>query len=697
MLHPARIEPMEHAASPLGTAELFKAYIHNPQAPQPDEVQHLVAELAKHQDELAGQNRQLREAQQFLEAYRDLYIDLYDFAPLGYATFDEDGYVQEINLAGAKMLGLDRDAITGQAFCDFVVKEDRDAFLNHVRQCAKDRQEVTTESRLVTKDNLQITVQLHSIPIKRANEDAFCKTAFTDISERRAMEEALRKSQAFLQTVIDSIPDVLLVIGRDYRIVLANRAAREMAPNVEPTCMVCHRFSHHRDIPCEGEKEPCPLRAVIATKAPVTVMHTHFKQEGEEVSVEITAAPVFNESGEVIHIIETCRDITARKRAEEDLENERDLLHTLIDNLPDYIFFKDAQSRFVTANLATARIMGVSAPNDLVGKTDCDFYPPELAAEYRADEERIMESGQALINKDEPHLDREGTPRTVMTTKVPLKDKHGKVVGLVGISRDITDRKKAEEEARAAQQYLLELQHHHEESIKAELDKARAALVRQTRLAAMGQLSSSIAHELRTPLACVSHAAYFLQRKIPQAEHEYHEFLAMIRNEIQRAYRIVSNCTAISQGKPPQKKPIALAAVCDRVRDELDMPEAIEWHFAFDHEPFMIYADAAQMEQVLNNLFQNAIQALDGQGRISVAASRAESFDAIRISDNGPGVPPELRDQLFEPLVTSKPHGTGLGLAICRQFVEQHGGRIELCQSAEPGTIIQISLPIEEG
>jgi PAS domain S-box-containing protein len=696
MLHPARIEPLEPPASQQPIAEIFNAYIHNPLAPQPEEVQHLEAELAKHQDELAEQNRQLREAQQFLEAYRDLYIDLYDFAPLGYATFDEDGFVQEINLAGAAMLGADRDAITGQAFSDFVVEEDREAFLNHVRQCARERREVTSEARLLTKDNVPITVQLHSIPIKRANEEAFCKTAFTDITQRRAMEEALRKSQAFLQTVIDSIPDVMLVIGQDYRIVLANRVAREMAPDIDPTSLTCHRFSHHHDVPCAGEKEPCPLCKVITTKAPVMVMHTHYKQDGEEVLVEINAAPVFDEAGEVTHIIETCRDITARKRAEDALERERDLLHTLIDNLPDYIYFKDAQSRFVAANLATAKIMGVSAPNELLGKTDCDFYPPELAAEYRADEERIMASGQALINKDEPHMDREGNPRTVMTTKVPLKDKRGKVVGLVGISRDITERKKAEEAAIAAQQHILELQLHQQESIKAELDKARAALVRQTRLAAMGQLSSSIAHELRTPLACISHAAYYLQRKIPQAEREYHEFLAMIRHEIQRAYRIVTNCTAISQGKPSRKSLIALSAVFDQVRAELDLPEAIQWHFTYDREPFMIYADSAQMEQVLNNLFQNAIQALDGTGRISIEASRAERFDVIRVSDTGPGVPPELREQLFEPLVTSKPRGTGLGLAICRQFVEQHGGRIELCSGDEPGTTIQISLPIQE-
>ena len=127
---------------------------------------------------------------------------------------------------------------------------------------------------------------------------------------------------------------------------------------MEPTCLTCHRFSHHSEVPCEGQREPCPLREVIASKAPVTVTHTHFGRQEERISVEITAAPVLNEAGEVSHIIETCRDITARKLAEEALEHERDLLHTLIDNLPDYIYFKDAQSRFVAANLATVRIMG---------------------------------------------------------------------------------------------------------------------------------------------------------------------------------------------------------------------------------------------------------------------------------------------------------------------------------------------------
>ena len=107
----------------------------------------------------------------------------------------------------------------------------------------------------------------------------------------------------------------------------------------------------------------------------------------------------------------------------------------------DCIYVKDTQSRFIAANLATAQIMGAATPNDLLGKTDADFYPQEMAAEYRADEESLMQSGEPLINKSESHRDATDTLKTIFTTKVPLKDDQGKVFGLVGISRDITQHK----------------------------------------------------------------------------------------------------------------------------------------------------------------------------------------------------------------------------------------------------------------
>jgi PAS domain S-box-containing protein len=278
-----------------------------------EEVQRLLHEIELRQSELEQQNAELRKAQQRLEAYKDRYVDLYDFAPLGYVTLDKDGYVQEINLAGSKLLGADRDALTGYAFGDYVAKEDQEAFRNHLGQCAGEHREVTSELRLVTKDGQRITAQFRSIPIEGREEETLCKTAITDITERRATADAL--------------------------------------------------------------------------------------------------------------------------------EQERDLLRTLIDNLPDYVSVKDIHSRFIAANLAAAQIMGAETVDHLLGKTDADFCSPELASQYRADEEELMRSGQPLLNKEESRRDASGKLRTVLTTKIPLKDHRGKVFGLVAISRDITDRR----------------------------------------------------------------------------------------------------------------------------------------------------------------------------------------------------------------------------------------------------------------
>ena len=350
------------------------------------------------------------------------------------------------------MLDADRGGLTGYSFIEYVAKECQDAFLDHVGQCVRQRSEVTSEFRLVSQSGQSITAQLRSIPILGPADDTLCKTAITDITERRKMEEAIRQSRAFLQTVIDAIPETMLVVGRDYRISLANRAARQMAGGIDPTvCMTCHQFSHHRELPCGGANDRCPLREVIRTKAPVTVTHTHYNAEGDEMFVEVSAAPVFDELGEVTHVIESCRDVTDRKRAEKALEQDRNLLRTLIDNLPDCIYVKDVEGHFLTANLATARLMGVGDPNDLLGKTDFDFYPADQAADYRADEESVLQSRQPLVHKSEPRVNAGGIVREVMTTKIPLKDGQGRVFGLVGISRDLTERKQAEEAMRVAQ------------------------------------------------------------------------------------------------------------------------------------------------------------------------------------------------------------------------------------------------------
>lgn len=149
--------------------QLLGEHIRDLQAPSPEEVRRLVYEIELRESNLEQQNEELRKIQQHLEAYKDRYVDLYDFAPLGYATLDGDGYLQEINLAGAKMLGAERAALTGYAFGECVAKDDQQAFLDHLRECARERHEVTSELRLVATGGQSIAVQLRSIPIDDEN------------------------------------------------------------------------------------------------------------------------------------------------------------------------------------------------------------------------------------------------------------------------------------------------------------------------------------------------------------------------------------------------------------------------------------------------------------------------------------------------------------------------------------------------
>jgi PAS domain S-box-containing protein len=181
------------------------------------------------------------------------------------------------------------------------------------------------------------------------------------------------------------------------------------------------------------------------------------------------------------------------RQAEEALAQERNLLRTLIDNLPDYIYIKDTESRFIIGNDAVARVMGAASPEELVGKTDFDFYPHDLAIHYYTDERAIVESGQPLINKEEPVIDQvTGVEQWLSTTKVLLHDNQGKIVGIVGMGRDITERKANEETLQQSKQQI--------ENILESITDAFFALDREWRFTYVNRRAEQILRRPRTEL-----------------------------------------------------------------------------------------------------------------------------------------------------------------------------------------------------
>ena len=182
----------------------------------------------------------------------------------------------------------------------------------------------------------------------------------------------------------------------------------------------------------------CPWHGEIAVS----------RKDGTPYTEEQTITPVKDQTGAISHLIAIAQDVTAREEAEAALATERNLLRTLIDNLPDYIFIKDPQSRFVMINRAQADLLGVRSPEEAVGKTDQDFLPAALAAQYRTDEECVVRSGEPLLHHEERGPSRDDDePEWHLTTKVPLRDSRGGIVGVVGISRNITALKRTERRA----------------------------------------------------------------------------------------------------------------------------------------------------------------------------------------------------------------------------------------------------------
>src|SRR5208283_959080 len=161
--------------------------------------------------------------------------------------------------------------------------------------------------------------------------------------------------------------------------------------------------------------------------------------------LESTSSVIRSGEGEPDLLVIVSRDITEHKRAEDALRAEHDLLRALIDNMPDLIYVKDAGSRFVLANRAIAQLVGAKDPEDLLGKTDFDYFPKELAMAFHSDEQDILQSGQPLVNQEERVVDAEGNAKWLSTAKVPLRNRQGEVRGIIGIGRDITVRVQAEE------------------------------------------------------------------------------------------------------------------------------------------------------------------------------------------------------------------------------------------------------------
>lgn len=266
-----------------------------------------------------------------------------------------------------------------------------------------------------------------------------------NITERKQMEETLRQSEERFALAVQGSNDGIWEHDMVNNVIYWSPHLFELfgyAPNeFEPTFDMFVSSLH----PDDKERAFAAIEAHLKNRIPFDIEHRLCTKSGEYRWFRNRGQTVWDETGRPVRMAGSASDITERKQMEITLAEERNLLRTLIDNLPDYIYFKDAESRFLLGNIAVARVMGAASPDELIGKTDFDFFPDTAAFEFYADEQFIMQTGQPLINQEEIITDLSTQKQKwILTTKIPLLDGQDKIIGLVGMGRDVTERKRME-------------------------------------------------------------------------------------------------------------------------------------------------------------------------------------------------------------------------------------------------------------
>jgi PAS domain S-box-containing protein len=418
-------------------------------------------------------------------------------------------------------------------------------------------------------------------------------------------------------------------------------------------------------------KEDYTVRAVARGKDEIGTLIGSFNQMLERIQERDAALQSAKDELEMrvqARTTELQMEVNERMRAEEALSEERKVLRALIDNVPDFMYVKDSECRFLVANHSVALQMGAKTPEELLGKTDFDFYPREIAAPFFEDEQRVIRSGQAEVNREEKGLDINGNVSQVMTTQVPLRDKNGRVTGLVGIGRDITHLKKVQEE----------------------MQKAREAAEAASR--AKSEFLANMSHEIRTPLnGVMGMTDLALETELTPEQREYLETVKMSSDSLLTVINDILDFSKIEAGK------IDLEAADFNLRDSLESTlktlairadeKGLELLCEVAPEvPEVVRGDSTRLRQIVINLVGNAIKFTNkGEIAVKVQIESKENGDCIcrfTVADTGIGIPEDKRELIFAPFsqadtsTTRKYGGTGLGLTISTRLVQMMGGKI---------------------
>lgn len=616
---------------------------------------------------------------------------------------------------------------------------------------------------------------------------------WSHVLERRRTEEALRASEERYHTLFDSA-NIGIVMLKNEIVTDCNQKMAEILRTTRDGILNRALFDFMAETQTDGSNSVNRVREIMekVNTERLQVFEWTFRDSGgNAVYTEISLSTV--KVKEELFYLGFLRDVTARKQAERKLKDREDLLHNIVSNIPGFVFWKDRESFYTGCNSAFAKLFGCVNSDEIVGKTDFDLYDDQNDAHFtRACDKKVIDSGRPLVNIEEMISVPGGKRYRVQTSKVPLFDETGTVIGVLGICSDVTNLRMMMTELRDSKNLLQSIfdaipdlltvqdrernivmsnwkgcDHLSEtarmqgrkcyelyrnrlepcdpctivkvfetgERVRVEIfgdfdgrlrevnafpiyddygsivmvgeyvrditDQRRLErqLVQTEKLSSIGQLVAGITHELNNKLTGMLGYAQLLQGT--SLDEKQQKFRRIIEYEALQSKTIIESLLAFSRPadsgeKTYQSIAITIQGLLDimvykvkasNIKITSEIPEGLP----------LIKMNANQIEQVLLNVVNNALDALsDVGGFIHITCYERDPVLIIEVTDNGPGIPTNYIDNVFDPFFTTKAvgKGTGLGLSVSYGIVKEHGGNIRAENIENGGVKFTIELPI---
>ena len=636
-------------------------------------------------------------------------------------AIDRTGVATLCNTAFLRMLGFaDREQVIGVSLHEIIHHSRPDGTPYHRDDCPIYRAAATGVASFVVDehffrlDGSSFAVEYRAEPIFVDGELRGAICTFADVTERRAVEDHARDASERLALALDAgaiIGTWIWEVQAD-RIIADGRFARTFGLPEE----LCRTGLPLKDATVcihaqDRDRVDGMIAAALARGGDYRCEYRVLDQGGVYRWVEASGRVELGPDGSPVRFPGVLTDIESRRAAEAERDRVAALLRSFTAAVPGVVYAKDRAGRMLVANDGTTRLIG-KPPTAYLGQTDAEFLEDkDQAARVMATDRRIMEGGVAEQIEEEVRLP-DGTPAIWLSTKAPMRDEAGEIVGLIGSSIDVTAR-------RQAQAALRELNRTLEERVAdaiAEREQAQDALRQSQKMEAVGQLTGGLAHDFNNLLAGISGSLELMQIRISQGRiGDIDRYLKAAQGAARRAAALTHRLLAFSRRQTLAPKPTNVNALVSGMEELIrrTIGPSIDLEVVGASGLWPAIVDPSQLENALLNLCINARDAMPEGGRITIEtankwlderAARQHDMEqgqymSLCVTDTGTGMTPEVISKAFDPFFTTKPmgEGTGLGLSMIYGFANQSGGQVRIYSEVGQGTTVCIYLPRHRG